>query len=439
MDDQRGPSPFGRGWIPAERDVGLPGEAETPPPVQRRGPGGGVGCDGGLLTPPPPTPSCEEEGAFQPFSVEPVLTPAIKLRFVDELSRHGNVRVAAARVGVSRSGVYLARRRDGAFDLAWRGALVLARRHVEAVLAERALDGVEEAVFYHGEQIATRRRFDTRLLLAHLARLDQLCEADGAAAAQAGAFDAALAALAGLPEAEPAPPAMPAPVDEPVDDPAEAAKQAQRDGQLRAWLEVWARDSAMLNAEQVAEALDPCADEPEDEPEGELEGELEDWPDPAQGEPDQAALWAAVDRAVLGYEVKSRAVSRRDRRACGGASSAGNGRAAPLAGAARRHSIHASGLCPQCPVVPPLDLPGKAPHSSGQNSKERQDGTGAEPIGARLDSAGDRRGERDGAGDGRSLCRRGRECGPDRPVGRSGGANRGGAARARAERAGLGA
>ena len=133
------------------------------------------------------------------FSDDPVLTPERKLRFLDCLSQHGNVRVAAARVGVSRSGLYLARRRDPAFAAGWRAALCRARDHAEAVLAERALDGVEEQVFYHGEVIATRRRFDTRLLLAHLARLDALC----AETRGAEPFDLALARAAGIEAATP--------------------------------------------------------------------------------------------------------------------------------------------------------------------------------------------------------------------------------------------
>ncbi len=132
---------------------------------------------------------------------DPVFTPSLKLRFLDELSQHGNVRVAAARVGVSRSGLYLARRRDAAFAAGWLAALREARWHAEAVLAERALDGVEEQVFYRGEVIATRRRYDTRLLLAHLARLDALCAKEPAEEP----FDAALALAAGLEVALPPP------------------------------------------------------------------------------------------------------------------------------------------------------------------------------------------------------------------------------------------
>jgi hypothetical protein len=56
----------------------------------------------------------------------------------------------------------------------WDAALVLARPQVEEVLADRALNGIVETVYYRGEEIATRTRFDTRLLLAHLGRLDRM-------------------------------------------------------------------------------------------------------------------------------------------------------------------------------------------------------------------------------------------------------------------------
>lgn len=205
---------FGRGWIPLERDIGLPGErahsaatnhvcgAVNLAPLPHAG-GVGGGCSASRAGPVPlhhpadgPPPRCGEE-----LGDDPVLTPKRKLRFLDELSRHGNVRVAAARVGVSRSGLYLARRRDGAFAAGWRAALVLARDHAEAVLAERALEGIKEQVFYQGEVVATRRRYDSRLLLAHLARLDALCAGDAAAREGAERFDTALGRLAGLAEA----------------------------------------------------------------------------------------------------------------------------------------------------------------------------------------------------------------------------------------------
>ena len=53
---------------------------------------------------------------------------------------------------------------------------MLAREEAQDKLQERAIEGVEEEIFYHGEVVATRRRYDSRLLLAHLARLDKIAE-----------------------------------------------------------------------------------------------------------------------------------------------------------------------------------------------------------------------------------------------------------------------
>ena len=73
-----------------------------------------------------------------PTAADPTFTPARKLRFLGELARHGNVRVASARCGVSRSGAYLARARDAVFAEAWRGALVLGR---DCAVEEMAVRG----------------------------------------------------------------------------------------------------------------------------------------------------------------------------------------------------------------------------------------------------------------------------------------------------------
>ncbi|WP_152524712.1 hypothetical protein, partial [Novosphingobium lindaniclasticum] len=123
-------------------------------------------------------------------------SPARKVRFLHHLAEKGDVRAAASRVGLTRQSAYLLRRRDAAFAQGWEAALGLARRHVEAVLATRALDGVEEPVFYHGEQVAVRRRYDARLLLAHLARLDRAAASEGVADL-AARFDEVLAVVSG--------------------------------------------------------------------------------------------------------------------------------------------------------------------------------------------------------------------------------------------------
>ena len=123
-------------------------------------------------------------------------TPGARTRFLEHLAVKGNVRAACAHVGLSAEAAYRLRRRDPLFARGWGAALVLAHDHGEQVLAARAIDGVEEPVYYRGEQVGARRKYDTRLLLAHLARLDRIME-NRAAQRDAGRFDELLALLAG--------------------------------------------------------------------------------------------------------------------------------------------------------------------------------------------------------------------------------------------------
>lgn len=125
---------------------------------------------------------------------EPLLTRPLQARFCDQLARHGNVRLACRAAGVSAQTAYRLRRASVQFRALWDAALVIAREQVEDVLADRAVHGWEEAVFYHGEEVARRRRYDSRLLLAHLARLDRL--ADQVDSGVVARFDEALDALA---------------------------------------------------------------------------------------------------------------------------------------------------------------------------------------------------------------------------------------------------
>ena len=105
-----------------------------------------------------------------------VLTPSLQAEFLKSLQLFGNVRLACRAASCSAQTAYRARRRSSGFARAWDAALLAARASAEATLADRAINGVEEAVFYHGEEVARRRRYSDRLLLAHLARLDRLEE-----------------------------------------------------------------------------------------------------------------------------------------------------------------------------------------------------------------------------------------------------------------------
>jgi hypothetical protein len=125
-------------------------------------------------------------------------TPALKAKFLDRLAAHGNARAACRNVGLSHESAHRLRRRDHDFARGWAAAILLARENGVQVLAERAIEGIEEDVWYRGELRGTRRRYDTRLLLAHLVRLDRLAANDDATAVHdAARFDELLACIAG--------------------------------------------------------------------------------------------------------------------------------------------------------------------------------------------------------------------------------------------------
>lgn len=128
-------------------------------------------------------------------------TPRRKALFLDHLANHGDVRAACRAAGMSREAAYRLRRRDAVFARAWAAGLALAGEAAGELLACRAINGVEEEVWHAGRMVGTRIRFDTRLLLAHLARLDRMAECE-TAQEDAARFDELVAMAAG--EAPPA-------------------------------------------------------------------------------------------------------------------------------------------------------------------------------------------------------------------------------------------
>lgn len=197
-------------------------------------------------------------------------TPLRKAQFLDQLATEGNVRVACARVGMSPEAAYKLRRRDFAFAESWDTALVQARGHVAQVLADRALNGVAEAIWYRGELVGQRLRFDTRLLLAHMARLDRMAD-DDRAAERARRFDEMLALVAGetFPAdmadedeedgaalAHAADPLLPKPRERHIEDAARLAAAGGRDAALAA---------AFAEAEAAGEIEEDWRDHPHHE------------------------------------------------------------------------------------------------------------------------------------------------------------------------------
>jgi hypothetical protein len=78
------------------------------------------------------------------------------------------VSAAAARIGVSRTALYNAREADAAFAAMWDDAVEAGVDRLEDAAFRRAVDGVEEPVFFRGQQVGTIRRYSDALLIALL-------------------------------------------------------------------------------------------------------------------------------------------------------------------------------------------------------------------------------------------------------------------------------
>jgi hypothetical protein len=92
-------------------------------------------------------------------------------RFLCALSETGSVSAAAAEVGMSRQSAYRLRARLSGepFDGAWKTALEFGLQQLAHAALDRALNGVEEDVWYHGEVVGKRVRHDTHLTMFLLA------------------------------------------------------------------------------------------------------------------------------------------------------------------------------------------------------------------------------------------------------------------------------
>lgn len=134
-------------------------------------------------------------------------TPGKQRIFLTALAATGVVADACRACGMSRDAAYSRRNSTAGrpFALAWKAALVLARPAVADDVLSRARHGTIERVYRGGELVAERHRFDNRLTMAVLTRLDrqveQLAEREPAVAAVANEFEQFLETLDGGNEA----------------------------------------------------------------------------------------------------------------------------------------------------------------------------------------------------------------------------------------------
>ena len=108
-------------------------------------------------------------------------TPRLQREFLEAFATNGSVKISAAKVGMSPSAVYqLKQRPEGAaFRLGCAAALLIARGRLVDELLDRAIWGHEETSTIMREEdrsFVKRRRLDSRLGLAMLARLDKMVE-----------------------------------------------------------------------------------------------------------------------------------------------------------------------------------------------------------------------------------------------------------------------
>jgi len=105
-------------------------------------------------------------------------TPDRRRTFLEALSEGHTVEAACGVVGLSVASAYALRQRRGgeAFAVGWRSACLIARDRLSDELYSRALQGVTESVTRADGETVTRHRYDNRLAMAMLTRLDKLAE-----------------------------------------------------------------------------------------------------------------------------------------------------------------------------------------------------------------------------------------------------------------------
>jgi AcrR family transcriptional regulator len=89
-------------------------------------------------------------------------------KFLSELRQGASIARAAAAVGVSRSTVYEYRSTDEAFATEWDQAVEDGTDTIEDEAYRRAVEGVDEPVFYKGDEVGHVRKYSDTLLIVLL-------------------------------------------------------------------------------------------------------------------------------------------------------------------------------------------------------------------------------------------------------------------------------
>jgi hypothetical protein len=105
-------------------------------------------------------------------------TPERKRLFLERFAECGVVVEACEAAGMSARSAYNLRDRDPLFAAGWDAACVMARPKLAGEVYSRAMNGVVERIYKDGLIVAERHRYDNRLTMAALGRLDQRIDRD---------------------------------------------------------------------------------------------------------------------------------------------------------------------------------------------------------------------------------------------------------------------
>lgn len=103
-------------------------------------------------------------------------TPFSRKLFLSVLAETGRVSTACETCRLSKQSAYALRARDRIFAAGWDAACELARMPLADALYEQALDGLTDPITRDDGSTITRHRFDSRLSIAVLNRLDRRCD-----------------------------------------------------------------------------------------------------------------------------------------------------------------------------------------------------------------------------------------------------------------------
>lgn len=93
--------------------------------------------------------------------------------FLRNLAERASVTAACRTAHMSAQSAYALRNRDPVFASAWEGALVFAHQRLADDLLDRSISGCVEQIHKDGAVVGERHRYDNRLSMAVLARLDR--------------------------------------------------------------------------------------------------------------------------------------------------------------------------------------------------------------------------------------------------------------------------